>query len=264
MKVTVLIGAFALLSIGAFAATKSGVVANWSFAAPSVSDRDAIDPKTAGDIVFDTNLGFSGWDGSGWVEFGGSPSAYWRVDANISGANPSLGSSDQNAYVGIENGSLTLTNNSASDVLTAQIPCSSTNSPSGTTCSAGNESVGVAFTIPSAGSALACVSGGSEMSTGAGGDINAAFQVVETACNSQTIIQEGKSRIPMQDRSASSVVNQPFRICGTFVFSTSGQKCLRLMYEQDTTGTINSNIILADAVSTVGQRDIHWEVYPLR
>ena len=35
------------------------------------------------------------------------------------------------------------------------------------------------------------------------------------------------------------------------------------MYEQDTTATATSNIILADAGAAVGQRDIHFEVYPI-
>jgi hypothetical protein len=60
-----------LTSVGAFA--YSTQVLNWSFRAPSLSDPDAIDPKTAGDIVFDTGTDkFVGWDGGNWVDFAGT------------------------------------------------------------------------------------------------------------------------------------------------------------------------------------------------
>lgn len=187
----------------------------------------------------------------------------WRVDANISGANPDLGTSDQASYTGIENGSLTLTNNTGDGVLTAQIPCSSTNASSGTTCSAGNESVGVAFNIPRAGAVRACANFSHAWSTGASGVISAAFQIVETPNNAQTISQEGKSRIMDQINTASISGTYPHQVCGTFNFSSAGQKTLRLFYEQDVTATVNSNLVIGDALSTVGQRDIHWEVYPI-
>lgn len=187
----------------------------------------------------------------------------WRVDANISGANPSLGGSNVTTYTGIENGSLTLSNASGSGVLTAQIPCSSTNSPSGTTCSVGNESVGVSFTIPRAGDALACVNFGHNLFNGAGGSAAVTFQIVETPSNAQTISQEGKTRISSQHQVASSSMVFPYRLCGTFSFASAGQKTLRLMYEQSTGGTVTTNAVLADADTGNGQRDIHWEVYPI-
>ncbi|WP_409478885.1 hypothetical protein [Pseudobdellovibrio sp. HCB154] len=44
----------------------------WSFTAPSLSDPDAISPKTAGDIVFDTTTAnFYGWDGSSYLTLSG-------------------------------------------------------------------------------------------------------------------------------------------------------------------------------------------------
>jgi hypothetical protein len=188
----------------------------------------------------------------------------WRVDANIGGANPNLSTSSQTAYIGVENAGLTLVNNSGSNVLTAQVPCSSTNPPTGTTCSVGSESVGVSFTIPRAGDVLACVSFGVEVSTGSGGSWDGAFQVVETPNNAQTILQEGKSRIPWESRVANSIVGGgPGRVCGTFNFTSAGLKTLRLMYETSVSGTVSSAIILSDASATQGQRDIHWEVYPI-
>lgn len=186
----------------------------------------------------------------------------WRVDASISGANPSMGSSAQTAYVGIEDTGLTLTNNTVtgSNVLTAQIPCSSTNAPSGTTCSSGSESVGVSWTQPIEGDVKACASF-SHGHNGASNQSLVTFQIVETAINAQTILQEGKDRIS-SGRSVAQTVDDtyPLKVCGTFHL-TAGQKALRLMYEQP--AAVTTNVIYGDASSTNGQRDIHWTVEPI-
>lgn len=190
---------------------------------------------------------------------------YWKVDANISGGAPSLGTSSVSSYTGLTNSSLTLTNNSGFGSITAQIPCSSTNPPSGTTCSSGDESVGVSFNLPRAGDVLACVSFGNEVS-GTTYRAKQIFQIVETPINAQTISQEGKSRVQFESVGTGSAINvgQAFRVCGTFSFSSAGQKALRLFYEQYVeTGTIGGSTVLADASATDGQRDIHWEVYPI-
>jgi len=190
---------------------------------------------------------------------------YWKVDADIGGANPSLGTANVSSYTGIENGSLTLTNNSGTGTIAAQIGCSSTNAPSGTTCSAGNESVSVSFTplgtFPQ--DVLACASFTHNGTTGATGTVESTFQIVETATNAQTILQEGKTRIASKMGVASSDNSAPFRLCGTFTFTSPGQKMLRLMYEQNVSATLSASVLLADQNASVGQRDIHWEVYPL-
>lgn len=186
----------------------------------------------------------------------------WRVDASISGANPSMGSSAQTAYVGIEDTGLTLTNNTVtgSNVLTAQIPCSSTNAPSGTTCSSGSESVGVSWTQPIEGDVKACASF-SHGHNGASNQSLVTFQIVETATNAQTILQEGKDRISSgRSVAATNDDTYPLKVCGTFHL-TAGQKALRLMYEQP--AAVTTNVIYGDASSTNGQRDIHWTVEPI-
>lgn len=189
----------------------------------------------------------------------------WRVDANISGANVSMGTSAVSTYTGLESGSLTLTNNTGA--LAAKIPCSSTNSPSGTTCSSGNESVGVSFDLPKAGDVKACVSFSWDGSTSASGsNVIAGFQIVETPSSAQTISQEGKGRVyaSVQQGSTGSMGQSfPFHLCGTFSFASTGTKTLRLFYEQSVAGTVNSSTVVADASTSVGQRDIHWEVYPI-
>lgn len=188
--------------------------------------------------------------------------ASWRVDANIAGANPSLGTAAQTAYVGVENSALTLTNNSGSDP-SVQIPCSATNPPTGSTCAAGNESIGVSFTIPRAGDYLACASFQTNSQAGASNG-PPTFQIVETPTNAQTISQEGKSRV--QGGGNGNITNGnliwPFpSVCGTFTFASTGQKVLRLFYEQlaNTTATV----MLADADTSQGQRDVHWTVTSL-
>jgi len=187
----------------------------------------------------------------------------WKVDANISGANPDLGSSNVTTYTGIENGSLTLTNNVGAGNIQAQIPCSGVNQSSGATCAVGNESVGVSFNLLVAGDVLACASFSKLMTTGAGGSFATIFQIVETPNNAQTISQEGKSRVQTQMGSPSTRVTTAVRVCGNFSFSSSGLKTLRLAYEQSATAVVAENLILADADSGNGQRDIHWEVYPI-
>ncbi len=194
------------------------------------------------------------------------PNVYnWRVDANISGGNYDLGSSDQAAYVSMTNSAMTLTNNTSTtgNVLTAQIPCSTTNPPTGTTCGAGTEDNGVSFTLPVAGDVEACVDFSHFSKSGASGDVSVDFEIVETPSNAQTISQEGKSRIQSGVATASTSGSFPFHLCGIFSFTSSGQKTLRLMYEQDITATVTTNIIFGDVAAAQGQRDIHWVVKPL-
>ncbi len=189
----------------------------------------------------------------------------WRVDANISGANPDLGTgTDYSAYTGIEDAGLTLTNNTGSGVLTAQVPCSTTVAPSGTTCSSGSESVGVSFTVPRAGDVRACVSFIHSVAIGASGDGTATFQIVETPVSAQTISQEGKTRLQSRIFGVTNLTTHfPHHLCGTFTFASAGQKVLRLFREQDLTATVTFNSVVADASAAHGQRDIHWEVYPI-
>lgn len=188
----------------------------------------------------------------------------WKIDANISGSNASLGTAAVSSYAPITDGGLTLVQNSGS--ASVLIPCSVSNDSSGTTCSAGDEQIGIAFTPPFAGDYLACASFGHFMDVGAGGDVNATFQIVETPNTAETISQQGKSRINSSSyRSTGAGINgtTPLRLCGNFTFASVGKKTLRLMYEQTVTATISSNRIMADVLASNGQRDIHWEVYPV-
>lgn len=184
----------------------------------------------------------------------------WYVDANISGANFDLGTSDQASYVEMTNASMTLTNNSGG--ATAQIACASGTASTGTTCSV-NESNGIAFSIPKAGVYEACTNASHYIDTGVSGAAGVTFQIVETTNTSSAVVQEGKDRPETRnENSAFAPMTFPVKVCGLFTFSSAGQKTLRLEYEQDVTATLTSNLVLADGAAASGQRDIHWTVRP--
>lgn len=189
----------------------------------------------------------------------------WYVDASISGANPSLGTASVTSYTGIENGSLTMTQNTGSAGV--QIGCSSTNAPSGLTCSSGNESLSVAFTPPKTGAYRACVTANHYIDSPAGSiNVVSTFQIVETATNAQTIIQEGKGKA-MSGSVAISGDRREYRsvaTCGDFILSAGAQRMLRFMYETEISGTPDSHYIKADGDTVLGQPDVHWTVYPLQ
>lgn len=184
----------------------------------------------------------------------------WRVDANISGANISLGTSAQSAYVTPNNASLTLTQNTGSS--SVGISCSSTNDNSvgSTTCSAGSEEPGIVVDIPRAGNVEVCFDFSHYVNhTTLSGDLSSVFEVQRTANGSQTIAENGKSRITSggsYGAASSFTYINPHSLCGRFNITSAAKHTFRLMYEQGAvTGT--SNLILADANTSYGQRDIH-------
>lgn len=188
----------------------------------------------------------------------------WRVDAQIGGANASLGTSTIATYTEIVDAGLTLTNASGMNVLTAQVPCSTTNAPTGTTCAAGSESLGVSFTLPAAGDVKACASFShiTTLTASAPGNVYDTFQLIETPNNAQTLTQLGKSRVQsggtMSTASGDRV--RPERVCGTFTFSSAGQKTIRLMYTQSGVSNVSTNAIMGDASSNV---NVHFTVEPM-
>lgn len=192
------------------------------------------------------------------------------VDANIAGGNPDLGTSAVTSYTEVTNGSLTLT--PASGSAPVGIMCSSTNaaatpSTSPTTCSAGSESVGFNVNVPRAGVYEACVAFSHYAAIDPNEELITAFQLVETATNAQTILQEGGDKTYSglgggagTYASVNSV--SPYRKCGIFNFASSGTKAIRLMYEQYVTGTPLNSLVVADGNTALGQRDIHITMRP--
>jgi len=186
----------------------------------------------------------------------------WEVNANISGANPSLGTSSQSSYTGITDGSLTLTNNTSQS--NVAIACSSTEEATiGDTTCTGNESVGITFDGWS-GRVQACASFAHSVDANATGIVNAAFQLVKTGNADQTISTEGHERIqssPDGSSATAQTATHPVKVCGAF--DVDGKTTVRLFYEQSVAATITSNTVLADASAGTGQRDIHWSVIPI-
>jgi hypothetical protein len=202
----------------------------------------------------------------------------WRVDANISGTNPSLGTSSQATYVTVPgNTGLTLANNSCSTAntqcLTAWITCATTTPAEGTTCNtaAVAEGTGISFIVPEPGDIKICASFSHELdygSSGGAGALDSTFEIVSTANNSQTIVDEGRERIDSYGEMIASggnrqLMGQPVKVCGTFTVATTGRKTFRLFYEQLVSGTVGGSNIYTDASSSRGQRDLHWEAFPL-
>lgn len=189
----------------------------------------------------------------------------WYVDATMDGANPDLGASDQASYVEIINAGLTLHPKTGSAAVGTM--CSTTNaatapSTGDTTCAAGSESVGINFTIPTAGAYQACFYGTHYTNTGASGEAPVYFQLIETPTNAQTLTLEGGSVTGSGNHTASTQKLASVNNCSIFNWTSSGTKGVRLMYEQDVTATVTNNLLLADLSAGNGQRNMRWTVRP--
>jgi hypothetical protein len=201
-------------------------------------------------IDFSVKVPIVGWSMESAIR---PESVGWRVDAKIAGANANLNAATNLTFTGVENAGLTLTNNLVGNTSAAEVPCSSTNPSTGTTCAVGDESIGVAFTIPKAGDYLACVNFQAylEVTTG---EIQDTFKIVETPNNAQTILQEGSATLKSSNNAASSALTFPNRLCASLNFSSPGKKTLRLFHASTITGTIGTHQVLETT---------SWEVIPL-
>ncbi len=187
----------------------------------------------------------------------------WFIDANIGGANPSLGTSSVASYSPIEDAGLDLVLKTGS--ASAQIGCSSTNPPTGTTCAIGNESTSISFSPPFTGWFDVCFDFSWLANKSTNGTVAAAFQVVETAVNSQTILTEGGQRTAARSDSGTTTTDSafPFSVCGSFFLSSTTPKMFRLAYEQQIiSGTLTGSLLFADRSASVGQRDIRVTARP--
>lgn len=174
----------------------------------------------------------------------------WLIDVNIGGASISW-ATIASTYSEIINASLDMVINTSKGSASAKIPCSSTNSPTGLTCSSGSESLGVVFTPPYAGLFEVCASFPQISSTGN----TTAFQLIETPSNAQTILQEGGTRV-----SSAGATGTAMSLCGTFSFSSTAERTIRLMYESPDSST---RVLDIDRSATHGQRDLKISVRPL-
>jgi hypothetical protein len=169
----------------------------------------------------------------------------WRIDATIGGANPALSSATNATYTTPANSSLDLQLQEGSSP--AMIGCVGTTDASGLTCSGADEQTAISFPTPGKGTYEACFSFGHNYGVSAGGGyIGTTFQIMETANNSQTVIQQGKETA-YDFLNPNSAVTQasPVKVCGTFKFSDAGRRTLRLMYTVSANSAIN-HLILGD------------------
>ena len=177
----------------------------------------------------------------------------WYVDATLAGSNVTLtvAGTASTAYAPAENSGLTLT--PATGSAPAGAVCSSTNaattpSTSPTTCAAGDESVGLNFTVPQAGLYEICADligfvqlDGTESS-------ELLFRWVETATNSQTALQTSNFATDNGHQVGTGSVTDvasvaSHRNCSLFNLS-GGTKAFRIQYF--VSGAGDSALILAN------------------
>jgi len=186
----------------------------------------------------------------------------WRVDASQGGGNPDMGPGATPVYSTLNNGFLDVVTNPGSiPVLQA---CATGEEATGTTCTLA-ENTGITFTVPTAGEALVCMSFTHHSTIGIGQTQNG-FRLVETNNADHTVIQAGVSGTNDQtsDNASSGQYAYPHRLCSVFNFQSAGKKTIRFQFEQAVSGVVTTSLIFADRAAGVGDRDIHWEVYPLR
>lgn len=179
--------------------------------------------------------------------------ASWLIDVNIGGANATL-TTIRSSYTEISGSSWDMVVNTNKGSAPAEIPCQSTTASTGLTCSGVDESMGVVFTPPNAGSFEVCVYGA--VSLGSSG--NGIFQLIETPNNAQTILQEGGTKINIQAASTSFESN--ISHCSDFVFNSTSKRTIRLMHEKNNTVAL---IPLTDRDANSGQRDFRFTVKPI-
>lgn len=189
----------------------------------------------------------------------------WLVDVAIGGANPSLGTSAVSTFTGIEDAGLTLVNNSQATI-TAKIPCSGTNSPTGLTCSVGNESLGVNFVSPQKTKAYICGYFTHSLGTGVSSNATSIFSWVKTPSNAQTITTNYETRLSSGGGGASGDnddANNPLSLC-SIVDLDAGEQTLRIFYEQFIgAGTITNSDLLLDQNASAGDRQLRIVVFPI-
>ena len=159
---------------------------------------------------------------------------------------------------------MVINNNSKS----AEIPCSTTNPSTGLTCSSGSESVGIVIDISTTGRYKACFEFSSLIQINADASITTmrnSFQIIETPNNAQTFLQLGNTRVTygskqIQTAGSAMIEAQTHIVCGQFVFTSTGQKTLRLMRETLVGGTganVTLNQMHIDRNAALGQHDLH-------
>jgi hypothetical protein len=177
-------------------------------------------------------------------------------DVTITGGNATLANVAMPGV--IESASWTMTVNTDKGSGGAEIPCSSTNGSTGTTCAVGSESAGIVFDISSPGRYNVCVAATHHYNAYLSASNYKVFQLHETANNSQTSIQSGETTVSSGTADGHGDGNNgdtnPISFCSNFQFDTIGQKTIRL---KQGGSAPSANFIYAD--NTNG-RNLHFTV----
>lgn len=232
---------------------------------------------TDGSKVMNVGAGTSGYllqsNGSSaptWVA-PGSGSA-WFIQATQGGDNPDLGVSAVSSYTETVAVSMTLTPGSGSAAVGTM--CSGTNaatapSTSPTTCSAGNESVGINFDItsPGIGAYEVCFYFTHLIAVDFAESVGTVFQIYETPTNAQTLTLAGGTRMESGFSGASSgssdldlTDTKSITTCSIFNWGTAGIKGVRLMFVQSVSGSPDASVLLL-ASSGAKDRIGTWTVH---
>lgn len=181
----------------------------------------------------------------------------WRIDASLGGDSSialNTGTNATPAEITSSNLSLVAGDGSAP----VEIACASGTASSGTTCTSANESVGIAFTPPTAGEYEACV-GLQEYGSINAATMNTYLSMWETPNNSITQIQQGGASSTSNLSSSASVqVGRRHYFCGTYIFSDTSKRTLRVF--QQTSGSAAGHNIDAERVAGKGNLDIKFTV----
>lgn len=245
------------------ASTSSGMISGWFSYSTNLATEKTIEIQGQNNIAASAttiDVGTATYKGLQFLVFfypSGQESAVspeqasWLIDANIGGQNTAI-TTAQSSYTEITNTTLDLVINSSKGSSSAEIACASGTASSGLTCSS-NESHGIAFNPPYAGLFEVCTEFTTDVVTGG----EAVFQLVETSNTSSAVIQEGGSRKGVYGASGNRA---PYSTCGTFSFSDTSKRTIRLMYEKP---NANAVTVYIDRSGADGQRDMHWTVRPI-
>lgn len=180
----------------------------------------------------------------------------WFFQGHIASSgsdNVDLSTSDQAAYVAGDAASLVLSLSPGS--ADGQIACAGTTAPSGTTCSAANEQIGVQVTVPETGYYEVCMNFAHYRVIGTSDYILLGFGIMRTAANSQTILEDGGDRQQSTSVTPENLnETMSVHLCGSFgPLTASTAYTFRLMYEHDVNNSPTANGIVTNPSATWGQ-----------
>jgi hypothetical protein len=191
----------------------------------------------------------------------------WYVSAyqGDSGSYPALGLATVASFTEITASGGTMTPESGSQPVAAL--CQNGTSPatlstSTTNCGATNESLGIAFAIPTVGSYEVCAEfTHAPNQTTPNSTLDVYFQLAETNTNNTTILQSFTAANNGSQVISSGFLDQrTLSPCRVFVFNSVGTKAVRLLYRQTVSGALNGNVMTLD---TNNSRALRWKIQPV-